>query len=193
MPNFRFLVARLASSVRSEIRLYKSVHRLVSPKQLYHVRTRGWTKTGLGGPTISAQTPSQPHIGVQKLFDKPSIRFGSSWELHPRHGQDETNTMLAFAAKKLECGDAVNHFVSELSPEAVDSLLKSLLVKARNEAYKAESDIMFSRLDANNDGVLSKEEFMRLASAAVEESALPVEDPTFRQVRISLWLSTTFS
>lgn len=89
--------------------------------------------------------------------------------------------MLAFAAKKLECGDAVNHFVSELSPEAVDSLLKSLLVKARDEAYQVESDKMFTKLDANNDGVLSKEEFLRLATAAAEESALPVEQPTYRQ------------
>jgi hypothetical protein len=157
------------------------MYRYVSPKQLYHVRTRGFVRAGLGGPTICAQSPSHPNLAVKKLFEKSSVRFGSSWELHPRHGQEETNTMLAFAAKKLECGDAVNHFVSELSPEAVESLLKSLLVKARDEAYKAESDKMFSKLDANKDGVLSKDEFLRLATAAAEESALPVEKPTYRQ------------
>ncbi len=131
---------------------------------------------------LGSHKASEPPFGIQHLIGKPWVRFGSSWELHPRHGQEETNTILAFAAKKLECGDAVDHFVSELSPEATDSLLKSLLLKARNEVQHVESEKIFLKLDANQDGVLSKEEFMRLATAAAEERAQPIDAPTYRQV-----------
>ena len=156
------------------------MNRMQRHNKLPAFRGRGSIKIGFGGPAVSSLSMLKPHF--QRLFDTPSIRFGSSWELHPRHGQEETNTIIAFAAKKLECGDAVNTFVEELSPEAADSLLKSLLLRARTESFKYHSDIMFSKLDENKDGVLTKEEFMRLATAAAEESAQPVESPTYKQV-----------
>jgi hypothetical protein len=155
-------------------------HRL---KHTANARLGGFHQTALltRGALVSHKASELP-FGIQKLVGKPCVRFGSSWELHPRHGQEETNTILAFAAKKLECGDAVEHFVTELSPEATDSLLKSLLLKARNDVHTHESEKIFSKLDANQDGVLSKEEFLRLASAAAEERAQPIEPPTYRQV-----------
>ncbi len=156
--------------------------RFLRAKHIANARLGGFHQTALAGGVLGSYKASEPPFGLKQMVGKPWVRFGSSWELHPRHGQEETNTILAFAAKKLECGDAVDHFVSELSPEATDSLLKSLLLKARNEVQHVESEKIFLKLDANQDGVLSKEEFMRLASAAAEERAQPIDQPTYRQV-----------
>jgi hypothetical protein len=158
------------------------VQRFLRSKHTANTRLGGLYQMAIARGALGSHKASEPPFGIQHLIGKPWVRFGSSWELHPRHGQEETNTILAFAAKKLECGDAVDHFVSELSPEATDSLLKSLLLKARNEVQHVESEKIFLKLDANQDGVLSKEEFMRLATAAAEERAQPIDAPTYRQV-----------
>mmetsp|Transcript_31952 Transcript_31952/g.85324 ORF Transcript_31952/g.85324 Transcript_31952/m.85324 type:complete len:251 (-) Transcript_31952:260-1012(-) len=126
---------------------------------------------------------------MRKPTAQKMVRFGSSWELHPRHGQEETDVILTFAAKKMESGDALKHFVGQLSPEANEALLKTLLVKTRvGEAVK--SGRLFKSLDSNNDGFISKEEFAQLVQVAKEEGARPVPQPTNRQLFIVMATSS---